>query len=206
VKAFVITLRRSSSRERLASLEDHLKTRGITDWTPYYGVDAKAFGLDTRMTYDVDNPGSNFKIGTSVIGCTMSHWSLWTLLEFLREHRGETDPVMILEDDARFQFNAMEKIEQAMKDLPENWDMLFPGSCCAEPHIKSTVRPGLVECWPLCTHCYIVNPRSLRRLIISNSMVWAPIDIQMTFTSFPMMKVFAILPRVVDQPETKLPN
>lgn len=206
MKRYVITLRKPSGRARFESMAEHLDLLGVTDYVPFYGVDGKAFGLTTTLTYDVDHPGTNFKISPSVIGCTLSHWMLWSLLDHDLRVRGESDPVMVLEDDARFHPDAMVSIERAIEELPENWDMLYPGSCCTEGRIISRLRAGLVECHPQCTHCYIVKPSSCRRLITTNTLAWAPIDIQMIYYSFPAMKVYAMVPRVVDQPETELPD
>ena len=163
------------------------------------GVDAKLFGLGVDHTYDF---GEKFR--QSSLGCVLSHWMIWTMLEILHIHEDLSEPIMITEDDAEFLPGAMDAIDAAIKDLPKDWDMLFPGSCCAVERIRATIREGLYECWPLCTHCYIVQPKAFKTLIQTNHAMSAPIDIQMLNNSFPKLKVFAILPRVVDQIDLEL--
>ena len=93
-------------------------------------------------------------------------------------------------------------VESAIKDVPSDWDMIFPGSCCLGGRIKSTIRIGLVEAWPLCTHCYIVRKKALKTLIETNEEQYGPIDVQLYFKSFQNMKIYAIDPRVADQFDT----
>lgn len=67
------------------------------------------------------------------LGCLMSHIKA---LEYARDNKFEC--VMILEDDVKFEKNFNEKLAEAMKELPERWDMLWIGGSDAKPSYPYT--------------------------------------------------------------------
>jgi GR25 family glycosyltransferase involved in LPS biosynthesis len=107
--------------------------------------------------------------------------------------------VMVLEDDILFRPHWRETVERALTKLPENWDLLYPGSCCAHGKISREYDSNLFEGMPLCTHCYIVRKKALKTLIETNEAIYAPIDLQMYFNSRQHLNCFTIFPRVADQ-------
>jgi GR25 family glycosyltransferase involved in LPS biosynthesis len=199
MKTIAITLRNS---DKIPRLEEHLKNSGISEYQIFYGINGPKSGLATTIPFDIDSPGSGYKIGPTTLGCTLSHWNLWNTLDFQSRNGDTTEFWMVVEDDVLFKDGWKNEVESAIKDAPPDWDMIFPGSCCLGGRIKSTIRAGLVEAWPLCTHCYIVRKKALKTLIETNEEQYGPIDVQLYFKSFPNMKIYAIDPRVADQFET----
>lgn len=203
MKTIALTLRGS---RREATLMERLESYGLTDVSVYHGINAPKFGLATLKAYEVDAPGSGYKMGASELGCTLSHWTLWNTLDFMVRQSEQTgDYWMILEDDVVLLPGWRKEIESALRDLPADWDMLFPGSCCTSDKPRTEIRPGLVETTPLCTHCYIVRAKALPVLLRTNEMAWTKVDLQLYFNSFKHLKVYAILPRVAEQLDTDLP-
>lgn len=192
---------RGSSRIR--RLQRNLATAGISDYRLFYGVNGEESGLKASIPYEFDNPGSGYLIGAKHVGCSLSHWMLWSALEF---ERSDWDKVMILEDDVIFRSHWKETVDIALTKLPEDWDILYPGSCCTRNRMGRELDSNLFEGMPLCTHCYIVRRKALKTLIETNNEVWAPIDLQMFFKSKHLLKTFTIFPRVVDQEDCELPE
>lgn len=192
---------RGSSRIR--RLQRNLATAGISDYRLFYGVNGEKSGLKASIPYEFDNPGSGYLIGAKHVGCSLSHWMLWSALEF---ERSDWDKVMILEDDVIFRSHWKETVDIALTKLPEDWDILYPGSCCTRNRMGRELDSNLFEGMPLCTHCYIVRRKALKTLIETNNEVWAPIDLQMFFKSKHLLKTFTIFPRVVDQEGCELPE
>jgi len=200
VETVVLTMRGSS---RIRRLQRNLATAGISDYRLFYGVNGEKSGLKASIPYEFDNPGSGYLIGAKHVGCSLSHWMLWSALEF---ERSDCDKVMILEDDVIFRSHWKETVDIALTKLPEDWDILYPGSCCTRNRMGRELDSNLFEGMPLCTHCYIVRRKALKTLIETNNEVWAPIDLQMFFKSKHLLKTFTIFPRVVDQEGCELPE
>lgn len=188
---------------RIRCLQRNLATAGISDYRLFYGVNGEKSGLKASIPYEFDNPGSGYLIGAKHVGCSLSHWMLWSALEF---ERSDWDKVMILEDDVIFRSHWKETVDIALTKLPEDWDILYPGSCCTRNRMGRELDSNLFEGMPLCTHCYIVRRKALKTLIETNNEVWAPIDLQMFFKSKHLLKTFTIFPRVVDQEGCELPE
>jgi len=186
---------------RISRLQANLDSAGITDYRIFYGLNGQRSGLKASIPYEVDSPGSGYLIGAKHVGCSMSHWMLWNALDF---DPTTPDMVMILEDDIVFRPNWSETIERALTKLPEDWDILYPGSCCAVGKMRQQIDFNLFEGMPLCTHCYIVRKKALKILIETNEEVFAPIDLQMYFKSRERLKCFTIFPRVADQEDCPL--
>jgi len=153
------------------------------------------WSLETNHTYEIDQPGTNYKIVRELVGIVMAHWVLWRALEAF----GEEDYYHIMEDDVRLRPNWSQDLKRAMEHLPDDWDLLYPGNCCKKPEKETHVAENLYKGAPLCTHWYTVRHKALNTLIETNSAAWGPVDIQMQLASGPKLKAYTILPRLADQ-------
>lgn len=158
------------------------------------------WSLSTNHTYEIDNPGTGYKVGPKHIGISMAHFILWRALEAF----GEDDHYHIMEDDIRLRPNWRQGLQEAMSNLPDDWDLLYPGNCCARSAPENLVKGNLYRGCPLCTHWYTVRHKALQTLIETNSAAWGPLDIQMQISSAKKLKVFSIIPRLADQNITDL--
>jgi GR25 family glycosyltransferase involved in LPS biosynthesis len=197
VNTVVITLRNSS---RIPRLRQNLESAGIEDYRLFHGLNGAKSGLKASIPYQVDHPGTDYTICSKHVGCSLSHWMLWTALDF----DPATGTTMILEDDVIFRPGWRQTVDAALDKLPNDWDILYPGSCCTDNRMGRHVGANVFEGMPLCTHCYIVRRKALKTLIETNEEVYAPIDLQMYFKSRQHLKCFTIHPRVADQENTVL--
>jgi len=201
MKEFLITIERNkgatSNTLRL------LKNQGF-DPKVFYGLDAKVTGLSyTDWTYDLDHPGTDYHIGGLSIGNVLSHLLLWKAL--LLNDDDEDTSYLILEDDVRMREGAKERIDKAMKDLPDNWDMLYVGSCSTTKESEHDYGGGLFRLSrAFCTHAYVVRRRALELLAARCEKIWAPIDIAIHVGCANDFNTYGLIPRLADQYNTEI--
>lgn len=188
---------------RIPRIQNHFKESGVDNYRFFYGIDGPKSGLVASVSYEVDKPESKLVMHPKQLGCFLSHWMLWKSLDF---DPNTPDAVQIFEDDVLLRPHWKETVERALTKLPEDWDILFPGSCCAGDKRKKEYDSNLFEGFPLCNHHYIVRKKALKTLIESNEEVCQPIDIQAYFRSGPLLQSFIIFPRVADQVDTVFPD
>lgn len=191
-----------TTRERHTVAGAHFAERGVTP-EYFYGINGPKLGLRTDLTYEVDHPGSGYKIGPRTIGCALSHRSLWSALMLLSD-----DAVHVIEDDAVFPENWQARMNDALLAAPSDWDVIYTGSCCAGGKEQRRIGGDLFEVkYPLCTHGYIVRKKALPVLIkeYDKHGCYAPVDIHMAFHAFPLLRVFTVLPRILEQRDTDIP-
>lgn len=187
--------------EAIEKAKAHFEASGLTDVEFIWGINAPVAGLATSHCYDLDHPGTNFKMGAKPTGIWLAHIIAWSVaMQFSDEY------IMVLETDAQFHDGWKEKLEESVKIAPSNADFIYPGSCCTEGHERTWVGGDVWECKHVqCTHCYIVRRAVLPFMLKTIRKCYAPIDIQMQLECFPHLKVYAILPRIVSQFNTVIP-
>lgn len=201
-KTYVLTLHETQDRTNKAW--SHLTGAGLP-FQFFFGLNADQLGLQTRFPYEVDAPGSGFNIGSKYVGVWLSHYMLWSSLSLLPD-----DHHHIMEVDAKLKPNWAERFGRAIKDVPDDFDILFTGSCCCKGHPMTRVAGDVYRMengtGPQCLHSYIVAKKALPVLMKTQNKLYAPIDISMIFHSFPQLKVYVVLPRIVDQFDTEIPE
>lgn len=187
--------------DAIVAAQKHFEESGLNNVEFVWGIHAPTAGLATSHVYEKDHPGSGFRMGEKPTGIWLSHWMTWNCLM-----RYQDDYFMVLETDAKFEEGWKEKLDQALKDAPTNWDFIYPGSCCTEGHEMEHVAGNVYKTVHIqCTHCYIVARKCLPFLLRTLRKVWAPIDVQLQLECFPYLHTFLILPRLVSQFNTILP-
>ena len=200
--AYCITLKETP--ERTKRLTNHLDEQSI-NFSLFEGVNSVALGLTTVNLFHMDVP-EGIVIEQRRVGNALSHILLWRHLnDFAKnltdEARGDWS-AMVLEDDAVFVEGWRRSLEIAIKSLPEDWDMLLIGSCNTFDKTKEAVGDKLCKCLEAqCTHAYIVRASGLQILLKTQTSIWAHIDIALVRDSYPHMKIFTVLPRLVEQTE-----
>lgn len=199
MKTLVLTLRETPDRER--ACRQHLLDRGI-DAEFVYGFNAKTCGLKTENNYEVDNPGKGHNIGYHGVGIWTSFIMMYQIAAQLSD-----DHIFLLEHDVNFDENWRERFDQAMKDVPPDFDFLFIGHCCFKDdkfakHVKGEIyQTNRI----FCNHACVVARKCLPFVIeLLQRKCWSPIDIQLVNEVFPHLKVYALVPRAADQFDTKL--
>lgn len=153
------------------------------------------WGIYTSIEYREDYSDVFYKIAPSSIGCTVSHWMLWGICSLF------PDPYfVVLEDDVTLYPGFWKKTQEAISRLPEDWDMLYLGSCCYRDKIEESLGGGVYRITnPMCTHAYAVNSKTLRSLILEQQRAHMPIDIQLIKKSHSNKKIFTMAPRIAGQ-------
>lgn len=200
IRPFIITLPEKPARKE--KLIAHFKERGIHSYQFFDGLHAEKAGLSTVHPYEVDHPGSGFRMGFAPTGIMLSHYMLWSVLNFLHD-----DHYFIMEDDAKFPEDWHARFTQALRDVPKDFDMLYIGSCCCKGRPQTQIKGEVWEVkYPQCTHAYILAKKAVPQLLADHRKFYAPVDIALTFHSHPNMKVYTVLPRICDQFDTVIPD
>lgn len=179
---------------------EHLEKRGIQA-TFIQGVHGETFGLLPSRPYNVDRPGRGDLTPISQVGLTLSHYMAWTVASHLTDQE-----FMILEDDAKFPADWNERLHLAMTDLPDDWEIFLIGNsntsdCRYSQHICGDVWEVK---YPFCTHAYILKRSALPILLTVCRDATSKIDLLMIAQAYPKLRVYTMLPRLVDQRGTDL--
>lgn len=198
---------RSTGPSTLSRTKQHFAERGV-DAQFFRGIHAPKLGVHTVNPYLVDGPPAPgeapFNIGPKVVGCWLSHRALWAALLLLPDEH-----FFVLEDDAIFPEGWRTRFERSLADAPTDFDVLYFGSCCAKDKNKTLIRGDVWDVrYPFCTHGYVVAKKALPILIETQDAAgcYAPIDVSMVFHSFPKLKVYTVLPRLLGQHMTGIPE
>lgn len=186
-----------------ASYAAHLTERGLDpQW--YYGLHAERIGINAVVRSAVihpTDPDQTHSIGMMSTGCWLSHRLLWAALLLVPD-----DAVLVIEDDARFEPNWRARFDAALRDVPDDWDMLYVGSCCTsgrKRHVKGEVY---VDATPQCLHAYCVRRKALQPLceLADGIGVREPVDAMLVLHRG-ALRIYTVLPRIADQHDTILP-
>ncbi len=200
IRTFVITL--PEKPERKEKTIAHFKERGLHSYEFFDGLHGEKAGLATFHTYEVDNPGSQFKMGPVPTGILISHYMLWAALNLKWD-----DYYFICEDDVQLPEDWHIRFSNALRDTPKDFDMLYIGSCCCKGRPQTQIKNEIWEVkYPQCTHAYIVARKALPLLLRTNRKFEAPVDIALMFNSHPLLKVYCVLPRIFGQWNTEIPE
>jgi hypothetical protein len=184
--------------EKIEKAKAHFQSVGLNDVTFFYSLHAEKCGLSTQHTYDVDNPGTNFRIGYKPTGIWLAHYALWAALNLLWDEH-----FLVLETDAQFHSDWHSRMTQALQDVPRDFDALYVGSCCASGKKAVRVKGEVYDSkYPFCTHAIIWAKKALPTLLNTQRKVYAPIDLSLCFHSLPLLKCYTVLPRIVEQFDT----
>jgi len=183
----------------------HFAERGV-EAQFFYGIHAVKLGVATTLPCML--PGGGHGCGVPMepkpTGCWLSHRALWAALLLLPD-----ELFFVVEDDAQFPENWRERVDQAVADAG-HFDMLLIGSCCTQSLPRTHIAGSVYEVkWPMCTHGYVVRRTALETLIATQdeARCYIPIDISLSFFSFhKMSRVYTVLPRILEQFNTYIPE
>jgi glycosyl transferase family 25 len=111
------------------------------------------------------------------IGCAYSHIKLWEkCLKLPYKY------FIILEDDTIIPNKFKEKINCIIENSPKIWDIIYLGGCYVKGKLvnKQFIKPtSLYGKYNLCTHAYIINKKSIPKLLKKMKPIEYPIDNQL---------------------------
>lgn len=195
-RSFVLTIPRNL-KTKCADTITHLEERGICA-EPFVGLDGEVSGLETKWTYELDHPGSNWRIGPKTVNMYIGHLMMYQACLLL-----PGDAFLIMEDDVRFNTDWKQRFDAAIEFLPNDWDLLYFGSCCTGGRQHVRVAEGLFSTnYVLCTHAYIIRKKVIPLIMEQCHKVYAGIDIALCLGVIPRAKTFVFLPRLAEQLDT----
>jgi hypothetical protein len=205
IRAFVMVVQEYP--EKTVAIQKHLREVGIeAEEFPCIGShDPKTkeplSGLVTLHTYEVDAPGSGYRIGPKGVALNVSFQCFWTAAMFMPESH-----FLFIEWDALFQPDWRKRTEQALSDVPPDFDFLFLGSCCTEGKPKTHIKGEVYQMKSvMCNHAQIIARKAMPTLLRTQRRIYAPADISLAVCAFPHLKVYTLLPRCCDQSGTVIP-
>jgi hypothetical protein len=207
IRPFVMTV--PEFPQKTEAIQKHLQDSGIyaEEYPCFCAYDklvapANAVaGLTTMHTYEVDAPGSGYRIGPKSVALCVSFLSFWTMCAFLPDTH-----FLFVEWDAKLKPDWRERTIQALKDVPPDFDFLFLGSCCTEGKEKHHVKGEVYQMKSvMCNHLQVIAKKAMPTLIRTQRKIYAPADISLAFHAFPHLKVYVLLPRCADQSDTNIP-
>jgi len=197
MKTLCLSLPEQPQRTERARI--HLLMQGM-DPEFVTGINGGLTGLVSTHTYDHDHPGTGYVIGPATIGIYLSHYIAWSICQARSD-----ELTLILEDDVLLCDNFMARLNQARLSVPDDWDLLFLGSCCTEGHPKTHIAGEVFDVrWPQCLHAYVLNRKAALTLLTHCRDIYAPIDCLLALNSFFGLKVYTVLPRLAEQLNTNL--
>lgn len=199
IRPFVVVLQEMPEKE--AFIQAHFNSVGL-EVEAFNGISADLSGLKTIHPYEVDAPGSGWKIIPKSVATWLSFYMLWSGMNLLPEKH-----FWQLEWDCQFPGNWHPRVEQALRDVPPDFDLLFVGSCCTQGATKTHIKGEVWDVrYPQCGHSLIIAKKALPVLLRTQRKVYAPIDISVKLHSCPLLKVYTVLPRICDQFDTLIPE
>lgn len=152
MKSYVISLDTEEGRQRREKFNEQCRDAGIPvpEWVR--GVNPKEDTVDQEgMTI-----GCRLTCSLGAIGCGMSHRNIY------KKHLYDEHPVLVFEDDATLVNGFKRRLDDAMQQVPSDFDILFLGcqsSCGKESD------PGI---YPVATthgtHAYVISPRGIQKM------------------------------------------
>ena len=189
--------------------EKYFTEQGVEGIFWLNGVHAAKWGIKGTRPYLLDDrPEENFYIGDANVGNFLSQYIAYVVMDAL-----DFSHYLYLEGDCEFVDGWKPKLEQALRDVPKDFDLLYVGNCCCEDkekdHVQGQIygfpnRMGIWNNYPQCTHCYIIAKKAVPVLIATQRDVSNPTDVSIVKYAMPKLKVFAVLPRLAGQFNTKL--
>jgi len=198
VRAFVMVVQEFP--EKTAFIRQHFSEVGV-EAENFWCISGGLSGLYTVHPYEVDDPGSGWRMGYGPTANWLSQYMLWTAMSFMPE-----DYFFQLELDTQFAPDWKARTELALSQTPKDFDVLFVGSCCAAGKESSVqVRGDVWEVkYPMCNHAMIIAKKALPVMLSTQRRVYAKMDISLNFHTFPSLKVYTVLPRIAGQFNTFL--
>lgn len=170
----VVLVNMNRSTDRLQKITKQLEREGIS-FTRFEAVDGSELAPETVS--QLTTPFCTRFCSKSMIGCGASHIGVWKLA-----HSQGWNTVLVLEDDVYFADDYKETLEQAMQQMPDDWDMVYlgcDGVCSKQTRISGFQSENVfVPAFPLGFHAYALSRQGYTKLLNIASKVNYHIDFQ----------------------------
>lgn len=147
--------------ERKAFIENQLDSFGINNYEFISSYDPELLDkklISQRYPYIFDKTKKDKRyLRISEISLALKH-----CYAIEKSYKQNYNSVLILEDDALLGDNFILSYNNYLKQLPDDWDLFWAGSCCNlhMPEIKSNQNIYQTN-KSRCTHCYSISKKGL---------------------------------------------
>ncbi len=195
-KTWVLTVDREI--QRFNETAAHLDSLGVK-WERFDGMDNSICRLNPVETFDIDRAGE--RIGPKHVAACLSHYLILKTMQYQPD-----DSWITLEYDARLPEDYQARFDHIIKDLPDDWQVVFLGSCCCAGRETKHIKGDIYEVhWPLCGHAQMIRKSALPVLLKDCQKIWAPLDIALFYGALTKLRTYTVIPPLVTQDGTPLP-
>jgi GR25 family glycosyltransferase involved in LPS biosynthesis len=202
IHAYTITC--SGNEDRLSATLKHIEDCGLMAlmwFHTFNGINGETAGL-ACTNYHTLSDGTQYTPTAKHVSLCINHWFLWKQIHWNTNPKIVTkgEYSLITEDDVRFVPGWYDKLASALQDVPNDWDLLYIGSCYAKLNGATHVKGDVWETpKPNCTHAYLVRHKALPVLIEKCQRIYTNIDWLMVEQAIPHLRTYSILPRIAHQ-------
>jgi len=188
---YIINL--EESPERLKYISEQLTDANI-NFIKFKAINGKRLNLNKIYA---DGLVTSKWLKKGQIGVALSHITLWKTIK-----NWEEDIAIILEDDAIIPTNFWIRLKICMKQLPDDWDMLFLGgtSIIGSKYSANLLKPTTLKTKGIYNtgfFAYMVNKKCLKVLIQKSKPLITAIDNQIKDFAFKNLNIFYSYPPII---------
>ena len=134
----------------------------------------------------------HYQLTMGAIGCYLSHVKVW---EHILKHDNEI--VLVLEDDAKLPENFLSEVNDNVKYIPNDWDIILLGYLCKKCYEFQKYKE--VERFQL-THAYLIKKTAIVKMMNSNTLfpITQQIDALMSELSS-IINIYSLKKKIVPQ-------
>lgn len=179
--------------ERTEAAKEHFSKSGVTDVAFVGGFNGRKMGLDTEIWSGEVANGVPCYNSPGQIGLCLSHRMLWRMIW----EKGLPE-ALILEDDAIFCEHFLERFPHFYADVPDDWQLIFPGPYDIGPETWTQITDRVVVDLPYRTHAYLIRRSAIPILLEETNTVRNHIDVLLR-RCLPKLKAYCFATSLVKQ-------
>ncbi len=185
--------------DRLEAAKKHFAARKL-DVEFINAFHGETFGILCYRPYRGDYPAVGFLNPIAHVGLVLSHYMVWQMCQFI-----PGDHFLILEDDCKLELLWEDRMQEALRNAPDDWDIILIGSSNTKDKPAQRINGNIWEVkYPFCTHAYLLRKKAIPTLLAECRDASTKIDILMMNKAYPKLRVYTVLPRIADQRGTEL--
>jgi glycosyl transferase family 25 len=191
IKIYFINLNQNKDRLKYIKEQCNKENINIIRFPAYYGKDLNEYEL---INQGILSRKHNLRKGQ--LGCAISHYKLMENIK-----KNNEDIALILEDDIIIPDNFKKKLNDVLNNLPDKWDIVFLGGCNIKGKMykdKYIIPTEYGGTYNLCMHSYLVNKKSLNKLLKCFQPFYRPIDSQLR-DKYKDLNVYFLYPNLILQ-------